>query len=75
MAENNRIRMKGIEGSRGDEAKAPITLEQMILFCQADGTRKQASSVRLSPLTLSVFRRGHSIEKKGCIGLEIYWMK
>lgn len=56
--------MKEVEGSWGDEVKAPVTSIQMILFCQADGTRKYVSSVRLSPLTRSVFHRGHSIEKK-----------
>lgn len=60
LAENNMPRMKEIEGSWGDEAKAPVTLEGMILFCQADGTRKHESSVRLSRLTHSVFHRGHS---------------
>lgn len=56
--------MKEIEGSWGDEVKAPVTSVQMILFSQADGTRKYESSDRLSPLTRSVFHRGHSIEKK-----------
>lgn len=34
------------------------------LFCRATGTRMCESSVRLSPLTCSVFHRGHSIDKK-----------
>ncbi len=64
LAENNTPWMKEIEGSWGDEATAPVTSEQMILFCLADGTRKHESSVRLSPLTHSVFHRGHSMGKK-----------
>lgn len=68
--------MKETQGSRGVEAEAAVNSEQMILFCQADGTRKHQSSVRLSPLTHSVFHRGHSKEKKkDCISLEMYWME
>lgn len=62
--DNNNPLMKETQGSRGDEAEAPVNSEQMILFCQADGTRKHQSSVRLSALTHSVFHRGHSKEEK-----------
>lgn len=64
MAENNAHQMKETEGFWGDETKAPVTSVQMILFCQANGTRVPESSVRFSPCTHSVFHRGYSTEKK-----------
>lgn len=64
LDENNIPGVKEIEGFWGGDVEAPVTSVQMVLFCQADGTRKYESSVRLSPLTHSVFHRGHCVEKK-----------
>lgn len=64
MAEHNTPTIKETKGFWGDETKALVTSVQMILFCQANGTRVPESSVRLSPCTCSVFQRGYSTEKK-----------